>query len=69
MGCNVGGADRWVRVVLGAVLLLAGLTGLGGTQPPVSYVLDVVGAVLLLTGLFRCCLLYKLFGINTAGKG
>jgi hypothetical protein len=61
MRCNVGGADRWIRIVLGAVL-----AGYGYTQ--MIWWLAVVGAVILLTGVFRFCCAYTLFGISTCKK-
>ncbi|QCO56786.1 DUF2892 domain-containing protein (plasmid) [Pseudorhodobacter turbinis] len=59
---NVGGADRVLRIVLGIALIAAffALPNLGW-----RWVLAVVGAVALFTGLSRSCLLYSLIGINT----
>lgn len=71
---NVGSIDRLVRIVLGLVLLAVALlppfagfslvAGLGAWK----WVLAVVGAVLLLTGLVRVCPAYLPFGINTGSK-
>ena len=66
---NVGTADRAVRAVVGLVLLAApfipaaaaALAGLGTW----IWVLPAVGAVLLLTALFRFCPAYTLLGIRT----
>ena len=59
---NVGGADRVLRIVLGVVLIAAffALPGLGW-----RWVLALVGAVMLFTGLSRSCLLYNVIGVNT----
>ncbi len=62
---NVGGFDRLVRLVVGLVMLAAGLWmrltdgGLAGI------VVGVVGALLLVTGITRFCILYVPFGIST----
>ncbi len=58
MKANVGQADKIVRIVLGAVLILLTLTGVIG-------VWGWVGIVPLGTGLFNFCPLYTLLGINT----
>ncbi|WP_050527339.1 YgaP family membrane protein [Pseudorhodobacter aquimaris] len=59
---NVGGADRVLRIVLGIALIAAffALPELGW-----RWVLGLVGAVALITGLFRSCPLYSLIGVNT----
>lgn len=66
---NVGSVDRVLRALVGIVLLLlpfipasaAALAGLGGW----IWALPVVGAVLLLTAIFRFCPAYRLLGIRT----
>lgn len=62
MTCNVGGSDRWIRIVLGAVLAVYGYTQM-------IWWLAVLGAVVFLTGVFRFCGLYTLLGFSTARKG
>ena len=60
---NVGSADRIIRIVLGIIAAVLPLTGVvGGTLGTVLY---VAAAALVLTGLFRFCGLYALFGMNT----
>ena len=60
---NVGSADRIIRIVLGIIAGVLPLTGVvGGTLGTVLY---VAAAALVLTGLFRFCGLYALFGMNT----
>ena len=67
MKVNEGTIDRVIRVVLGAVLLYVGLFVLAGTT--LGIILDVLGAVALVTGLSGFCLLYKIFGnFSTAKK-
>jgi uncharacterized membrane protein len=65
MKINEGTLDRVIRAVVGAVLLAVGLVLVKG---PIGVVLDVLGAVLLITGIVGFCPLYTLFGINTTPK-
>ena len=63
MAKNVGTQDRVVRIVAGLVI---GIGAWWGGLPQVAlYVLYVVGAYLLLTGLFSWDLLYKLIDVDT----
>lgn len=58
MKMNVGGVDRILRIVVGLVLIgltLAGQIGVWGW----------IGLLPLLTGLFRFCPAYTLFGMDT----
>jgi hypothetical protein len=57
MKANVGGIDRILRIVLGAVLVLWAI--LGGP------VWAWIGIVPLATGLIKFCPLYPLLGMNT----
>ncbi len=65
---NVGGFDRILRFVAGAVLAVIGikpdLVGVASTGA-LHWVLLVVGIVMLATATFRFCPLYPLLGINT----
>ncbi len=60
---NEANWDRIVRVVLGAVLLLLGLGKVvaGG----LGIVVDIVGVILLLTGVVGICPLYMLLKFST----
>lgn len=63
MKCNVGGWDRRLRIVIGAVLIVLGLAGtVSGTGAIVAY---VIGAIALLTGIVGFCGLYTILGIST----
>ena len=55
---NVGNLDRVIRIVVGALLLLATILGFIG-------VWGWIGLVPLATGLFKSCPLYQVFGLNT----
>jgi hypothetical protein len=58
MEINVGSADRALRVGAGAVLIGLAVMGVIGTW-------GYVGVVPLLTGLFRFCPAYRVFGLTT----
>ena len=58
MKANVGGVDRIIRIAAGLILIgltLAGQIGVWGW----------IGVVPLLTGTFKFCPAYTLFGIKT----
>ncbi len=57
MKCNVGKADRLLRIIIGLVILVLGYI--------YSSWWGLVGLIPLLTGLFRCCPTYLPFKINT----
>jgi uncharacterized membrane protein HdeD (DUF308 family) len=59
---NESSTDRIIRVVIGAVALLAGLFWLTGIVQTVAY---VVGAIALITGIIGFCGLYAILGIST----
>ena len=65
MKMNEGTIDRVVRIVVGVVLLYIGIMVVGGAW---GIVLDVIGAVALITGATGFCLLYRLFGDFTTAK-
>lgn len=60
---NVGGPERWARLIIGVFLLFLGLgpdtTGAAGIG------LKVAGAILILTALVRFCPVNALFGRNS----
>ncbi|HMT38655.1 MAG: DUF2892 domain-containing protein [Xanthomonadales bacterium] len=60
MQANVGGADKWLRIVVGLALIAWALMG--------GPVWAWIGVVPLATGLFNFCPLYKLVGINTCRR-
>ncbi|MBK1642923.1 hypothetical protein CKO12_13805 [Chromatium okenii] len=55
---NVGNIDRIIRAVLGVLLILSVFSGS-------SWVVGVIGAVLLTTAYFRFCLAYTLFDFSS----
>ena len=71
---NVGGVDRAARLVIGPVLLLAGVAGYVGLfslavgplpQALTAAITFLVGTVLLVTGLIQRCPLNRLLKLNT----
>jgi len=58
MKVNVGGIDRILRIVAGLVLIALAATGIIGAW-------GWIGVVPLLTGVFRFCPAYTLFGMST----
>ncbi len=61
MQCNVGGADRFLRIAVGVLLVVLALMGAIG---PWGW----IGIVPIATGTFRFCPAYPLLGMNTAKK-
>jgi hypothetical protein len=67
MASNVGIADQVVRLVVGAGLLVLGLSHLvTGAWAIAAYSL---GAIALITGLMRFCPAWSVLGINTCSAG
>ena len=60
MKSNVGGIDKWLRIVAGIALIAWAATG--------GPVWAWIGVVPLATGLFNFCPLYRLIGINTCRR-
>lgn len=66
MQTNVGGVDRAIRIILGIVLIIAGIFAAKTTLWTV--ILIAVGLVLFATGFMRLCLLYLPFKIKTGAS-
>jgi len=62
---NVGTVDRTLRMVFGVALFFVGFLGADST---LSYILMVVGVVLIVTGLTSSCPIYKVLGKSTCEK-
>jgi uncharacterized membrane protein HdeD (DUF308 family) len=60
---NEGTSDRIIRLILGVVLIIIGWPVLGNNT--LGIILDIIGVILLITGIIGFCGLYKIFGINT----
>lgn len=64
---NVGSADRVIRIIVGVVLIASPFLldlALWDNQT-VKILIQVVGVILVFTGVTRFCALYKLIGVDT----
>ncbi len=66
MAKNVGTVDRAIRVIVGLVLIGAGMAGL--VSAPWLYIVLLIGVILLLTGIMQRCPAYTLLGFSTLKK-
>ncbi len=75
---NVGGIDRIARLIIGSLLIIAGIAGYAGfitvavgpmPQALGAVVLFIIGAILLATGVTQKCTINKIVGINTYKPG
>jgi xanthosine utilization system XapX-like protein len=60
---NVGMTDRIVRIVLGLILII--VFALNYIPSPWSYLVALIGLILLVTGAVGTCGLYSVIGLNT----
>ena len=67
MRCNVGKTDRWIRIVLGLLLVGGNLFNYYVLHNPYQ-VWANIGWIPLLTGIFRFCPSYLPFKISTVEK-
>lgn len=58
---NVGGLDRAIRIIAGAVLIALGIF----KNVPYDTLLALLGAFILLSGILGFCILYVPLGIST----
>lgn len=66
---NIGVIDRALRLIFGIMLLAWSYGKVGpAVSGGVSWLLWVVGAALALTGLFRYCPLYAVFGTDSCAR-
>jgi len=63
---NVGMIDRVVRIIIGIILIAA--FALGWVAAPWSYLVALIGLIVLVTGIVGTCALYSLLGMNTLKK-
>ena len=66
MKINQNTVERVIRGVVGAVLIAVGLLLVRGIP---GILLDVVGAVLIFSGVVGFCHVYKVFHIDTSKRG
>jgi len=58
---NIGKTDKIVRTIVGII----GLFGSLFVSAPLSYIMAIIGAILILTAIFGTCGLYTVLKINT----
>ena len=63
---NVGMIDRVIRVILGIILLYLFVVNM--VAAPWSYLVALIGPILLVTGVIGTCTLYSMLGMNTLSK-
>ncbi len=59
---NESTMDRWIRAVLGIIILYLAYAVFTGVLSVIAY---IVGIILVLTAIVGFCLPYKIFGIST----
>ncbi len=66
---NVGSADRMLRIIIGAILILLPLLGVVvSASSTLGIASMVVGMVLVVTGFVSFCPLYRIIGASTRAK-
>lgn len=64
---NVGGLDRAIRLLLGSIMLAAGIfLRIRGNSH--ALIIGILGLVMLVMSVIRFCPLYVPFGISTARR-
>ena len=63
---NVGMIDRVIRIILGIILMYLFVGNM--VAAPWSYLVALIGLILLVTGIVGTCPLYSILGMNTLGK-
>lgn len=58
---NMGNVERWLRVVIGVILIALALMGKVG-------IWGYIGIVPLVTGLLSFCPVYRFLGLNRGGE-
>ena len=63
---NVGSADKWIRYLIGLVLILWASLGLSGTA---MWVVIIIGLIPIVTAMMGWCPIYSLFKVSTKKEG
>lgn len=66
MKANESGTDRVIRIIVGIILIILGWMALGNNV--LGIILDIIGVILVTTGITGVCGLYKLLGMSTKKK-
>lgn len=65
---NISDMEGGLRIVIGIVLALVYTGSLGiAVVAPLSWVVLALAVIMLVTGIFGFCPIYKLLGINASG--
>jgi hypothetical protein len=59
---NEGSLDRWIRAILGVLIIYSAYQIFSGIGQIIGF---IIGAVLIVTSITGFCYLYKLLGIST----
>lgn len=62
MNRNIGPVDRWIRIIVGVLLIVLAITGTVGWW-------GWLGIIPLATALINFCPLYRIVGLNTNKGG
>lgn len=62
---NVGNVDKWIRVVVGVILILIPFILLETPLGVAGIILIIIGLLMLVTGLLTKCPMYHIFGVST----
>ena len=60
---NIGTADRFLRMMIGVIAIILGLSGI--LEGNLKWIALAVGAVMIIVSSVQFCPFYVLFGINT----
>jgi type IV secretory pathway TrbD component len=60
---NMGNGDRFLRIIIGVLALILGLSG--NFEGTLNWIILAVGVIMVVTSSMQFCPLYSLFGINT----
>jgi len=63
---NIGSVDKFVRIIIAAIIMA--LYYFGYISDTLAMVLLIIGIILLLTSLINFCPIYKIIGVNTYKK-
>lgn len=60
---NIGNGDRFLRIIIGVIALILGLSG--QFEGTLNWIILIVGVLMVVTSSIQFCPLYTLLGINT----
>ncbi len=60
---NMGNGDRFIRIIIGIIAIILGLSG--SFNGAWKWVLLALGLVMIVTSSIQFCGVYAIFGINT----